>query len=445
MNKLVFKVFMLLAVLINCIAMPASTAMAAKKGWTKNSSGAWTYVNKDGNLAHGYCKYNEGDRKYYFFWEPGYVDEDGNEHEMYTLAWNKIICKESTGEPLYVASEEGPLLTNYEIQYNGNIYRADSKGVLTRIGNGGSEKKKTEERRQESGDLWITGESLPDTLQEGKFFPVKGIVRSDAEILTVFAEIVDSNENQKHAVIVRPNSSSYDLAGEVDENMIFNDLAPGSYIYRVHAEDSSGNKEYLIWKEFEVVSKQGRRNSAASTQTGTGNISSIYQHQETHTDCTVTSVLMMLRSKAVYDGGDWGSMTLSGLKSKYWSSSGMAWSGSYGGYSFSSDSSSIKNNSAGGAAAQLRYDHLVNALSMHPEGVVLYIYDTGNSRKAHAVFVTRVQNGVIYCLDPYGDSREIPLANSITFNQNFGYYDQDSILRGDNTVDYRSFLWWCAD
>ena len=456
MKKFMVKFMVALALLLSCLPRSGMTAMAAQRGWVMNDNGAWTYVNKNGTRAKGYCRYTEGDNKYYFFWSPSYVDQDGNKHETYTLAWDKIIIKESTGEPMYVASKEGPLLENYELTYNGYVYESDSKGVLKKI-------RRTESKEDDlkdtsvsvvagaaaastnwpDGDLWIERASHPKRIQQGKFFPIEGIVYSDGNVQSVLAEIVDEDEEQVHAVRINMNQSEYDLSGEVDEAMVFNDLAPGSYTYRVYAKDNCGNEDWIIWDEFEVVSGQGQNTGSNYQQTGYGDVSAIYQHQETNTDCTVTAVLMMLRSKALREGRDLSELTLSGLKSKYFGASGMAWSGSYEGYSFTSDDVSIKNNSVGINVGQVRYDYLISALSRHPEGVVLYLYDAANSSKAHAVFVSGIENGTIYCLDPYGPSYEIPLANSPTFNSNFGLYDQNSILCLDNTADGRSFLWWC--
>ncbi|WP_031547751.1 hypothetical protein [Oribacterium sp. FC2011] len=336
MKKVIARIFLVLSIVLSCFIGPEMVAMAGQSGWVKNADGAWTYMNKNGKLAKGYCRNVDGDNKYYFFWCPGYHDEDGNTHETYTLAWNKLIIKDSTGEPMYYASEEGPLLENYEITYNGYIYKSNKKGVLKKKG-----------------------------------------------------KASDGND---------------------------------------YAEDRSGSSS----------------SSGQTSSSGTGDISSIYLHQETNNDCTATAVAMMLRSRAIRRCEDPNGISLSGLKNNYWSSYGMAWSGTYGNISFTSDDASIKNNSVGSGVGNMRYNNLASTLSAHPEGVVLYLYDSSNGNKSHAVFVTRISNGTIYCLDPAGPGYEIPISDCSTYNYNFGLSSQDSILRLDNTGDGRSFLWYCT-
>lgn len=50
-----------------------------------------------------------------------------------------------------------------------------------------------------------------------------------------------------------PNSCTYSLSGEFDNNMLFNELDLGTYVYKVEAEDESGKVYPLIGISFMVV------------------------------------------------------------------------------------------------------------------------------------------------------------------------------------------------
>lgn len=191
---------------------------------------------------------------------------------------------------------------------------------------------------------------------------------------------------------------------------------------------------------------------------GDGNVQSLqpelndaatYIRQNDNVKCTVASAAMMIKRKALLDNNtNWGKVTLDKAVSNLWTSGGLVWNGTYNfdgvRYSITSDDSSIKNSNYGNQkAGEVRYQHIQNMLAQHPEGVVAYFYDSGNQNKQHAVLVTAIKDGVIYCLDPAsGKNEAVPLASVGTYNGSFGLSDQGAILRLDNTSDGRMFLWY---
>ena len=110
--------------------------------------------------------------------------------------------------------------------------------------------------------------------------------------------------------------------------------------------------------------------------------------------CTLSSVAMMLRRKALLDGnGNWSSITEETLLSTAWvMNQGLRWSFSYAGMSVNCGSFS--------GNAQNKKEQLTSLLNQHPEGVVIYMYGGGNY--THAVLATSYENGTVYVADPAG-------------------------------------------
>lgn len=110
--------------------------------------------------------------------------------------------------------------------------------------------------------------------------------------------------------------------------------------------------------------------------------------------CTLSSVAMMLRRKALLDGnGNWSSITEETLLSTAWvMNQGLRWSFSYAGMSVN------YGNFSGNA--QNKKEQLTSLLNQHPEGVVIYMYGGGNY--THAVLATSYENGTVYVADPAG-------------------------------------------
>ncbi len=242
--------------------------------------------------------------------------------------------------------------------------------------------------------------------------------------------------------------------------VIFKRMGNGNLVPKYMADEQGhlvSNVEYEYNSTVYRFSDSGstkvvRKNRQSSGNSSGGNssgsdVASLHVPQGDNVSCTAASCAMMLRSRARRDGSSgWQNITLGSVKDRFWTSNGMAWSGQYpfegGTYFVNSDPSSIKNSQYGSGAGQARYDHITTLLRQHPEGIVAYFYDAQNYRKSHAVFVTKVKNGNIYCLDPYDSAREIQIENSSTFRSNFGYGSQDQLLRLDNTVDGRFFCWY---
>lgn len=110
--------------------------------------------------------------------------------------------------------------------------------------------------------------------------------------------------------------------------------------------------------------------------------------------CTLSSVAMMLRRKALLDGNsNWSSITEETLLSTAWvMNQGLRWSFSYAGMSVN------YGNFSGNA--QNKKEQLTSLLNQHPEGVVIYMYGGGNY--THAVLATSYENGTVYVADPAG-------------------------------------------
>lgn len=250
----------------------------------------------------------------------------------------------------------------------------------------------------------------------------------------------------------------YTLAWGDPYIVIFRKSSNGSLTPKYMADKKghlmSGDYEYkgTLYRFNEKGSAKKIKSDSASdkkadSRTNDNDISSLHVPQGDNVSCTAASCAMMLRSRARMEGNSgWQSITLKTVKNCFWTSGGMAWSGPYNHegktYYLNSDPSSIKNSQYGSDAGRVRYEHIVNMLQAHPEGIVAYFYDSQNSKKSHAVFVTKVKNGNIYCLDPYDSAREIRIEKSSTFKSNFGYQSQDQLLRLDNTADGRFFCWF---
>lgn len=104
-------------------------------GWQIRNPGDgdhWYYFEEpDGFATIGYVQGINGDHNYYFFWDNGYTDQNGQGHSLASLAMGsgqeyEIICK--NGEIKYFADSNGHLLTNTSVYYNGKTYSFDAQG-----------------------------------------------------------------------------------------------------------------------------------------------------------------------------------------------------------------------------------------------------------------------------------------------------------------------------
>lgn len=105
----------------------------------------------------------------------------------------------------------------------------------------------------ESG-MSISGETAPqDTLELGAAFSVRGIITSNLPISRVWGGVYSSDgETALQTAEASPNALTYNLSGYFDSHIIFNKLDTGTYIYKIEAEDSSGQSYTLVSSVFSV-------------------------------------------------------------------------------------------------------------------------------------------------------------------------------------------------
>jgi uncharacterized repeat protein (TIGR02543 family) len=137
------------------------------------------------------------------------------------------------------------------------------------------------------------------------------------------------------------------------------------------------------------------------------NDSDVFLKQQTDYTCTLSSVAMLLRRRAIIDGkSNWSSITESSISSAAWINN----AGLKGNFWY--DDMHVVQVTMDCAYGQ-EINWLQSYLNSHPEGVVVYnSYNVPN--QPHAVLVTSISNGTVYCADPwYGVAGGIiPIANS---------------------------------
>ena len=115
------------------------------------------------------------------------------------------------------------------------------------------------------------------------------------------------------------------------------------------------------------------------------NQSDVFVKQQTNYTCTLASAVMMVRRAAMASGNtNWAGITESSMR-------GTAWSVSHDGmwYNFTFAGITVGHGDLNGTG------HLIQLLSSHPEGIVVY-----NTSVPHAILVTDYTDGVFYCADP---------------------------------------------
>lgn len=103
----------------------------------------------------------------------------------------------------------------------------------------------------------ISGETVPTgNMAVGASFAVKGKISSALPLAEVSAGIYSTDGSVTYyKFTASPNGLTYDLAA-ADDELEFNKLAEGSYLYRVDATDSGGNKYSLVSSQFTVGTPQ---------------------------------------------------------------------------------------------------------------------------------------------------------------------------------------------
>lgn len=106
----------------------------------------------------------------------------------------------------------------------------------------------------ESG-MRLSDPLIPDgQITKGKPVSLGGTITSNLPITRFTGGIYKADGVTPVYVMEKhPNSCTYSLSGEFDNNMLFNELDLGTYVYKVEAEDESGKVYPLIGISFMVV------------------------------------------------------------------------------------------------------------------------------------------------------------------------------------------------
>lgn len=129
------------------------------------------------------------------------------------------------------------------------------------------------------------------------------------------------------------------------------------------------------------------------------NASEVFVKQASGGRCTLAANVMMLRRYAMLTGNsNWSGITESTTQSSLWSSQGMKCDYTYSGINVLcyANANGFKSMTPANKEA-----HIKGLLASHPEGIVLYDWDTASCySRQHAVLVTDYTNGEFYCADP---------------------------------------------
>lgn len=106
----------------------------------------------------------------------------------------------------------------------------------------------------ESG-MRLSNPLIPDgQITKGKPVSLGGTITSNLPITRFTGGIYKADGVTPVYVMEKhPNSLTYSLSGEFDNNMLFNELDLGTYVYKVEAEDESGKVYPLIGISFMVI------------------------------------------------------------------------------------------------------------------------------------------------------------------------------------------------
>ena len=122
--------------------------------------------------------------------------------------------------------------------------------------------------------MTICDQTIPKEVRQGGFFVVEGIVLSNYRLSKVTVSIVNSAGKAVVSKSVNPGAWSYDLF-EIDRDIKFGVLSPGTYTYKVTAKDEKKTST-LVKSKFTVISLQTAiaKSKAAASKTSTLKISS---------------------------------------------------------------------------------------------------------------------------------------------------------------------------
>ena len=134
----------------------------------------------------------------------------------------------------------------------------------------------------------------------------------------------------------------------------------------------------------------------------------IFLQQKTTSSCTLASSAMMLRSRCYLSGNTcWSNISESSIQGAAWSSQWLKWNWSY---SISGNKLNVSHASVSGISV----NSLKNLINQHPEGIVLYAYNSSRSLQ-HAVLVFDYSGNTFYCADPAQDysGKKLALGSSL--------------------------------
>ncbi len=153
--------------------------------------------------------------------------------------------------------------------------------------------------------------------------------------------------------------------------------------------------------------------------------------KQTGSYCTLDSLAMVFRRKAILDGNEnWKIITESSMKKGNWSDSGLANESVFKKTSYGLNMTSaakalysMKNNNYKRNPSPAKViSELKKQLDKHPEGIVIYVYQnykknatTSGCKWQHAVLLTGYNGNTFYCVDPAKSAASgiINLQNSI--------------------------------
>ena len=103
----------------------------------------------------------------------------------------------------------------------------------------------------ETDALTLAGETYPTVLTKGSKFVLRGTLTSGSSLTTVTVGVFDVNGNFKTGKNnTSPGGTTYDIKTSADASVLFNNLEPGVYIYKIYAKNSKGGS---LTREYKFV------------------------------------------------------------------------------------------------------------------------------------------------------------------------------------------------
>lgn len=153
-----------------------------------------------------------------------------------------IVTRNYSGTQ-YIASNQDKILA-----YVQQIWRIDE--------NSNSTEYYYEAPSPQAPTLSISGQNAPSTQRVGANFGIRGIVTTDCgQITELYGAIFDGDGNCVQDSVYYPNDSFVNLRYTINNDLIFDRLSAGSYIYYVTATAQNGSQQTsqtLIYSRFTV-------------------------------------------------------------------------------------------------------------------------------------------------------------------------------------------------